>query len=58
MFEELDALTTAALKKVAQEEGVLRYSKLKKDDLVHIIKTHRVNAMVADGMSRLLAIKQ
>lgn len=53
MFDELNTISTSGLKKICREENIPKYSKLKKQDLVILIKSYRISLMVKEGLEQL-----
>ena len=53
MFEDLDTLSTVNLKKICKMDGIHGYSKLKKHDIVELIKIHRIELLVKEGLDAL-----
>jgi hypothetical protein len=57
MEKTLEKMTSIELKKLCKDEHIPGYSKLNKKQLVQHVKTHRINVLIKDGMSELLALK-
>lgn len=57
MEKILEKMTSIKLKKLCQDEHIPGYSKLNKKQLVQHVKAHRINVLIKDGMSELLALK-
>jgi len=57
MFKDINSMTLLKLKKLCHEEHIHGYSKLKKKQLVQHVKTHKLNVIIKDGMTELLALK-
>ena len=53
MFEDLDSVSITGLKKICKQESIHGYSKLKKSELVNLIKSHRITYMVQEGLDKL-----
>jgi hypothetical protein len=53
MFKDLDSISIVELKKKCRDENIHGYSKLKKSELVKLIKTHRINNIVKEGLDKL-----
>ena len=57
MFNELDTMTSIRLRKLCQDENIPGYSKLNKKHLVYHVKTYKLNLLIKNGMTELLALK-
>jgi hypothetical protein len=57
MFKAISTMTVLKLKKLCHDENIPGYSNLKKKQLVQHVKTHKLNVIIKDGMSELLALK-
>lgn len=53
MFDELDSMKTAHLKNICRVEGIPKFSKLRKQQLIAYIKEYRVDKMIKKGISLL-----
>lgn len=56
MFEELDTISITELKKICKHEEIHGYSKLKKNEIIDLIKVHRITIMVQEGINTLNAL--
>lgn len=54
MFDELKSCTVAKLKKICKNEGIQKYTKLKKKDLINTIIVERVSKAVKDGLDEFM----
>jgi hypothetical protein len=52
-MEEIEHFTIARLKKICHGKGIRGYSKLKKKDLIILIKTHLIKQQVKQGLAQL-----
>lgn len=57
MNEDLNSVTVAELKKICKDEHIHNYSRLKKTELINIIKRHRVMLLIKSGIDKLNAVQ-
>lgn len=56
MFDTLNSASVADLKKICRNERIHKYSKLKKQEIIDLIKSHRITTMVQEGIKKLNAL--
>lgn len=57
MFENLNELTSAGLKKICRDERISGYSRMKKQELITHIKKNRIRCAIDAGIEKLMGIR-
>jgi hypothetical protein len=57
MFEHVEKITTAGLRKICRENKLSGYGKLRKADLVIFVKKHLLEESIKKGIDELLQVE-